>query len=106
MEEKEPTFIEVVPTENELKATAIILNSRNFIDFDYLTYKRIYKIEEVSTLMDLMNFDDEYLFHRLLLKCAHVYLFDGMNAKLRQIIESNLTYTLGDKIPTYKKSDR
>jgi hypothetical protein len=93
---EEQTYINGLPTEVELNVTIEILNRRKFIDFDFLTYNRRYKIEEVSTIISGIEYDDEYLFHKLILKCEKAYLFDNMNAKLRKILENNPTYMYVD----------
>ncbi len=93
MEEEETTYIEGLPTETELLVTAEILNKKKLIDFDCLTYNRVYTIKEVSQIVDQLEFDDEYLIHRLMLKCTSIHLFDGINPKLKKMIDDNPTYT-------------
>jgi hypothetical protein len=90
--EGEDTYISGLPTETELVITIEILNKRKFIDFDYLTYHRKYKIHEVSQILDGLLYEDDYLVHKLLMKCEKIFMYEGMNSKLMTLLESNNNY--------------
>ena len=92
MDGEEETYISGLPTETELVVTIEILNNRKFIDFDYFTYHRKYKITEVSKILDGLSYEDDYLVHRLLMKCEKIFMFEGMNGKLMSLLESNKNY--------------
>lgn len=80
-----------LPSTEKLKVYVALLDQKKYIDFDFLSYNDVLNIQFISDLFDNIEFN-EYLAHRLLVKCVDISIILEMNAKLRELLERQPLY--------------
>jgi hypothetical protein len=95
-QEERCTIIDSLPKQTELNILIELLNKQKYIDFDILTYKTFFSIEDISQIFDEIQYEDNYLFHRLLMKCNKIYIYPQMNQKLMNLLNEKQHYIFNE----------
>lgn len=86
-----------LPVETRVKVYIEILKVKKFVDFDLLSQQDSFDIHIVSDILNGLPYYEDYLGHRLLIKCSDpkkVYIFEGMNENIKNRLVEFPEYTL------------
>lgn len=81
-----------IPVKVELDAIIALVNTKKYLDFDLITYHRVFNIHEVSYIADNLSESEDYLIHRLLMKCSEIKKSDSLCPRILNILNSSPHY--------------